>query len=129
MAIDLSYVNSSATPVQDFQDFMGSGLNEIPKLKSLVSSIKSVFKVSDNNLQLYFIEGRRYKIEVYSTRRKNILVSSIVYIPELNQVHIYDNQANILIASERKKVILSNIPYTLDFIGAANKLKNILQSV
>lgn len=128
--LDTSYVGANCTPIKDFSDFVGSGLPEIPKLKALVTSIKSVFKAQDVQLQLYFVDGRRYKIDVFSNKKKVELVSSIYYLPSSSQVHIYDNTGlNIIIASEKKKPIYSSIPFTLDYIGAADRLRNILQSV
>ena len=35
----------------------------------------------------------------------------------------------MLLASEKKKPIYSSIPYTLDYIGAGDKLRNIILSV
>lgn len=127
--IDNSYLNLPATPVKSFADFMGSGLQEIPRLNALVTAIKSVFKVQDTQIQLYFIEGRRYAIDIFTTRRKNQLVSTIYYLPSVNQLHIYDSDRNLLIASEKKKIIYSAIPFTLDYIGAADKLRNIISSI
>lgn len=127
--LDTSYLSVDPTPIKDFSDYLGSNFTEIPRLKSLVSSIKSVFKAQDVQLQFYFIEGRRYKIDVFTSRMKKTLVSSIYYIPTLDQVHIYDNNWNMILASSKKKVIFSSIPYTLDYIGAADKFKNILFSI
>lgn len=127
--IDTSYLNLPPTPVKDFNDFLDSGLPEIPKLKSLVTSIKGTFRVSNANLQLYFIEGRVYRVDVFKNQRKRDLVSSIYYVTSANQVHIYDNNEQMLLASERKKVVYSTIPFTLDFLGAADKLRNVILSI
>lgn len=127
--LNTSYMGVPPTPVKDFTDFVGSGLPEIPKLKALVTAIKSVFKVQDVQLQLYFLEGRRYRVDVFTNKKKNVLVSSIYYVPDANQVHIYDNAGNILIASDKKKVIHSTIPFLIDFIGGADRLKVVLQAV
>jgi hypothetical protein len=124
-----NYTGSSITPVKDFSDFIGSGLPEIPKLKALVTAIKSVFKVQDVQLQLYFIEGRRYRVDIFTSKSKKVLISSVYFLPNENQVHVYDNLGNMLLASEKKKPIYSSIPYTLDYIGAGDKLRNIILSV
>ena len=107
--LDTSYLSVDPTPIKDFSDYLGSNFTEIP--------------------QFYFIEGRRYKIDVFTSRMKKTLVSSIYYIPTLDQIHIYDNNWNMILASSKKKIIFSSIPYTLDYIGAADKFKNILFSI
>lgn len=127
--IDTSYINMQSTPVKDFNDYVNSGLPEIPKLKSLVTSIKNVFKSQDANLQLYLIEGRVYRVDIFSSSRKRNLVGSVYYITETNQVHIWDNSGNILLASNRKKITMNNVPYILDYVGATDKFRNIIQSV
>ena len=127
--INTLYLNLQATPVKNLVDFIGRDLPEISKIKSLLSSIKSVFKSSDSNIQLYFIEVRVYIIDVFSNRWKLNLISSIYYLPNINQIHMYDNLGNIMIASEKKRLILDNISYTLSYLGVIDKLKSIIVSV
>lgn len=126
--IDTSYLNLSPNPVKDLVEFIGRDLPETSRLKALTTSIKSVFKAQNANIQLYYIEGRVYRVDVFADNRK-ILIASVYYLPYLNQVHIYDNMGNMLLASEKKKVAINNIPYTLDYIGASDKLRNVLLSV
>lgn len=128
-SVDTSYLSLPHTPVKNFQDFLGSGLTEIPRLKSLVSAIKSTFKSHDNNLQMYFVEGRTYCTDVYTNKSKKVLVSRIYYITRTGSVHIYDNQGGLLVAANKKKVVYSSIPYTLDYIGAGDRLRNIIVSI
>lgn len=127
--VDTSYMNATTTPVKDFSDFIGSGLPEIPKLKSLVTAIKGVFKAQDVQLQLYFIEGRRYKVEIYTSRMKKQLVAIVYYVVASSQVHIYDSNQQLLIASDKKKVIYDAVPYTINYIGGADRLRVVLQAV
>lgn len=128
--IDTSYINLSFTPVKDYNDFISSGLPEIPKLKALVTSIKNVFKSQDANLQLYLeAESRIYRIDIFTSSRKKDLVGTVCYLSQQNQVHIWDGLNNVILASSRKKIIVNNIPYILNYIGASDRFKNIIQSV
>lgn len=127
--IDTSHLERNITPVKNFSDFIGNGLPETPKLKSLVSSIKSVFGTQDNELQLYFVEGRMYCIDVFSNPRKIELISRIYYIPQSSSIYIYDENLTLIIQSVKKKITYSSIPKILQFLGVNEKFRNIISSI
>ena len=57
MNIDQSYFKSAAMPIQSVNDFMASGLKEIPKLKNLLSACKNVFTVGANQIPSRFLSS------------------------------------------------------------------------
>jgi hypothetical protein len=107
MNIDQSYFKSVSMPIQSVNDFMASGLKEIPKLKNLLSACKNVFTVGANQIQLSFLENRMYRIDVFGDIKKKVLLGSLYYVPNKKQLDIYDGTSQLpLLSFKGRKIVL-----------------------
>ena len=116
--IDNSYLYSTAMAVKNTNDFMNSGLPEIPKLKSLMNACKTVFKIGNNMMQLNFLENRVYEIDIFTDSKKQSILGKIYYLPLKKQLDVYDmtNDYPCISWTNRKVNILQ-------FSGLVSKMK------
>ena len=114
---------SQVTDKSEF--FKTSKLPEITKIRAMIDTIKILFHLPANAIDIMVSEGDRiYKLIVHTSSISRSIIGWFVYIPLQNRVDLYDaiNGGDIpLVQWKNKKVTFKSYSPLLDLVGV-NKL-------
>lgn len=128
--LDLSYQNLIYAKVEDMNDFYRGTLPEIVKIKTLISTLRLIYSLPPDYIELQVSEeGRTYKVLVKGSRKS--ILGWFYYIPLQKRLDLYssDTPDVPLIQWKNKRAITKNYSKILDGAGidkAFDRLLSIL---
>jgi len=118
--LSINYQLLEFAKVTNLQNFYKSNLQEIPKVRSLMESIKLQFSLPSSNLELYVSEGSRvYKIVLLEPGVKKYPFGYFIYLPLERRLDLYlaENTSIPYIQWKNKKIVFKTYPYFLERAG------------
>ena len=126
--LSINYNLLQFSQVMDKSEFFKtSKLPEITKIRAMIDTIKILFHLPANAIDIMVSEGDRvYKLIVHTSNINRNIIGWFVYIPLQNRVDLYDaiNVGDIpipLVQWKNKKVVFKSYSPLLELVGV-NKL-------
>lgn len=107
--LDLSYQSLDYAIVKDFNSFYREPLPEVPKVKSLISTLRLMYSLPQNKIELYVGTTQRY-YKIIMRDDKKIPFGVVYYLPELKRLDLYtaENLDYPLLQWRNRKVEMKN---------------------
>lgn len=129
----VNYLNMNYAKVVNKLDFFKSKNNpEMIQVKSLYESIKLLFNLPSDRVELETVEGNRiYKYNIISPTVQRLILGFIVYLPLEKRLDIYtvDNLNLPLIQFKDKKPVFKNYSSFLDRVGLDRLFNKLLSYI
>lgn len=109
MESNLDYLNYGYMVVSDKQDFFKTNLVEITKLKVLLNSCSTLFKIPQKDISVAVskTDDKVYRIGIED--RKLGVIGLLYYIPKERRLDLYDSDPRVpLMSWKNKKCIWKN---------------------
>jgi len=112
--LSLSYLNIEFAEVADMNSFYRERLPEIPKIKSFINTLRLMFSLPLDRIQLFVGQGSRVYRIVMKDNKKNIF-GWFVLMPIENRIDLFDysNPETPLIQWKNKKAVTKNYDQVL----------------
>ena len=126
MESNLDYLNYGYMVVSDKQDFFKTNLVEITKLKVLLNSCSTLFKIPQKDISVAVskTDDKVYRVGIED--KKLGVIGLLYYIPKERRLDLYDSDPRVpLMSWKNKKCIWKNYS---DLLGKLN-IEKLFQSL